>query len=229
MESTRATKILWSIMYENSSREPSVSPDRTHKVSREDEDFYTLNIKVYKTDSQTSKKKTRPITDDEEVYSDDEIPEKRLEKPVESAKGRPGKSSTKIYRTEEKHFVNKSVKQQSKPKAHPKDETSQRRSPTKQVQKVVNTRRTTTVKPKLEKRERLLLQQYKLVPKSKPQEVVVKLQRSKSSRETTPDHTYVYPASDNEDKGLPRYPDEIYEPTTVIGVENQPNCQIFKN
>ncbi|XP_025837133.1 uncharacterized protein LOC108735419 isoform X2 [Agrilus planipennis] len=41
-------------------------------------------------------------------------------------------------------------------------------------------------------------------------EVVIKLQRSTSSREPTPDRPSAFPCDD--DDGIPRYPDQIYEP-----------------
>ncbi|KAF2898002.1 hypothetical protein ILUMI_08167, partial [Ignelater luminosus] len=52
-------------------------------------------------------------------------------------------------------------------------------------------------------------------------EIVVNLQRSKSSREPTPDRICPRPASEDEDTGIPRYPDQISEPDEP-GVRRKP-------
>ncbi|KAK4874661.1 hypothetical protein RN001_014021 [Aquatica leii] len=310
-----------------SSREPSLSPDRSCRVP-EGEDFYTLNIKVYKTDSNITQRHPKPINDTEDIDSDVDRRTKTSKslkpKSVEPGKTKPGKPGSTIYRTEEKHYINKLTKPTNKTRTPKRDDSPERRSPVKQVQKITNTRRitnttdskySTRTKPKLEETRHVVTTTIQVVPKSKPQdkkkpttktspktskpisqpinknkpripseceratteeesdideytvdgeqidenrpynrqithtisdnqvqpesplrrpdkvittksiiinndfendqEVIVKLQRSKSSRETTPDRTYVYPASDNEDKGIPRYPDEISEPDDV--------------
>lgn len=47
---------------------------------------------------------------------------------------------------------------------------------------------------------------------SAPTEIVVDLQRSKSSREPTPDRSCAFPVSSDDDTGVPRYPDKVTEP-----------------
>lgn len=47
---------------------------------------------------------------------------------------------------------------------------------------------------------------------STPTSIIVDLQRSKSSREPSPDHLCPHPVSSDDDSGVPRYPDKITEP-----------------
>ncbi|KAF5290833.1 hypothetical protein FQA39_LY14595 [Lamprigera yunnana] len=268
-----------------SSREPTLSPERVCKLP---DDFYTLNIKVYKTSIDTKSTKRFDQTSDNE-----EVDEKKRPRQLKSAtnKPKPDKTDT-IYRTVEKHYINKPAKPSTRTRTKP-DESPDRRSHIKPVQKVISRRVTNTTDTKQSKTKmkpvetrHVVTTTIKVVPKNKgkplkpvqpkrieddsdieeyrvdgkdveenrtynrqlthtisggrpdsptdkikKQEkvittksiiinndfenqrgVTVNLQRSTSSREATPDRSYVYLGSDNEDKGYPRYPDEICEP-----------------
>ncbi|XP_031353277.1 titin-like isoform X2 [Photinus pyralis] len=266
------------------------TPHEDHEDNyRRDDDFYTLNIKVYRNDLKTGR-------------------DKPTHKPVPSEpRERTKTDKTTVYRTEEKHFVNKTTRKPGKANSSDRD------SPVTQIVRNQKPSKTRDVKPKPDATRHVVTTTIQVVPKkktkepaakalpkggSKPmpkdkprdqvetdeefvdenyivdeheestdrtfdrqitrtitspervlkpksslptstrptdtskrpekvittksivisndlehgREVIVNLQRSKSSREATPDRSYAYPASDNEDKGVPRYPDEICEP-----------------